>query len=46
MKTHFFRYAHGGERTASHDVVQNVFASIAKKMQVSCFAKTNPRSFN
>jgi hypothetical protein len=46
MGTHFFRYAHGGERTTSHDVVQNVVASIAKKMQVSCFAKTNPRSSN
>jgi hypothetical protein len=30
MEIHLFHRAHGGERTTSHDVVQDTFASIAK----------------
>jgi len=30
MGIHFFRYAHGGERTISHNVMQDVFLAIAK----------------
>jgi hypothetical protein len=30
MKIHFFRYAHGEEKTISHDVVQNAFVFIVK----------------
>jgi hypothetical protein len=30
MGIHLFCYTHGGERATSHDVVQDVFASIVK----------------
>jgi hypothetical protein len=30
MKIHLLRYVHGGERMASHDVVQNVFLNTIK----------------
>jgi hypothetical protein len=30
MGIHLFCYTHGGERVASHDVVQDVFASIVR----------------
>jgi hypothetical protein len=30
MGIHLFYYTHGGKRTASHDVVQDAFASIVR----------------
>jgi len=32
MGIHLLHYTHGGERTASHDVVQDAFMSIVKYM--------------
>jgi hypothetical protein len=33
MGTHIFRYTHGGEKTTSHDVVQDVFVSIERDVK-------------
>ncbi len=42
MGIHLLCCAHGEERTTSHDVVQNVYATIAKICEISCFAKIDP----
>jgi hypothetical protein len=33
MGIHFFRYTHGGEKIVSHDIIQDVFMSIAKDVK-------------
>jgi hypothetical protein len=32
MGMHLFHYTHGGERTISHDVVQDAFVAIARNV--------------
>ncbi len=45
MGIHLLRCTHGGERTTSHDVVQDVFMSIVKDMAFHVFVGTNSHFF-
>jgi hypothetical protein len=53
MGIHLLYCAHGGERTASHDVIQNIFSSIAKdawfhilQKQTHILPSPSPQSFH
>jgi hypothetical protein len=42
MGIHFFHYTHGEERTTSHDVVRDVFVTIAKDVRFHVSRKQSP----
>jgi hypothetical protein len=44
MRIHFFRYAHGGERTISHNVMRDVFSAITKDARFHVL-RANPCPF-
>jgi hypothetical protein len=42
MGIHILHCSHGGERTALHNVVWDVFCGHSKRCEISCLTKANP----